>query len=622
MSTATVRRIAGARAMLRIALIVTVVIASQSAVEAATITVTTTADTAAADGFCSLREAIQAANTNAAVNDCGAGASGSDTIAFNISGLGPFIIGVSSALPTITEPIVIDGRTQSGASCAPRNLLIAIAESGAPAGTNGLTLGAGSSGSQVWGVAVQGFDGDGVNFSGIGIRIESSSNLVACSHLGTNLAGNAQASNANGIGIVGGSSNAIGNSTTAGRNVISANGPGGVGVTILGNGISGNVVSGNLIGVGLDGATVIPLAGGGSQLYGVAVYGLDGTVVSTTIGGTNGSPGGACSGACNVISGNDAGIWLQYGTISGTTIKGNHVGTDVSGTLDRGNVGSYGGVVIAGGDSISGTTIGGSASGEGNLVSGNTADGIHIEGGSSLASVTGNRIGTASDGLAALGNGGHGIFILASPNIMIGGPGGAGNLIANNGGDGIAIVGLPPACISKWISHNSIDKNGGLGIDLNNDGPTPNDAGDPDTGPNNLQNFPVLSSATGNASQTTVDGSLNSTAGSFTIELFSSPACDPSGFGEGATFLGSSTVQIIGTDVTFQATIPVAVPAGHVVTATATDGNGDTSEFSSCVAINRLDAQAVPAAGPAGLAALGGLLGLVGIALLLRRNPQ
>src|SRR5690349_9744931 len=79
----------------------------------ATITVTGTGDTIANDGVVTLREAITAANTNADPSgDTTPGDPGPDTIAFNIPGAGVRTIALTSTLPDITEPVVIDGYTQ------------------------------------------------------------------------------------------------------------------------------------------------------------------------------------------------------------------------------------------------------------------------------------------------------------------------------------------------------------------------------------------------------------------------------------------------------------------------------------------------------------------------------
>ncbi len=137
------------------------------------------------------------------------------------------------------------------------------------------------------------------------------------------------------------------------------------------------------------------------------------------------------------------------------------------------------------------------------------------------------------------------------------------------------------------ISGNSIDSNGGLGIDLVSEsggGVTPNDAGDGDDGGNGLQNFPVIQSAVVSSGSTTVSGTLNSLPNSqFSLEFFSNPQCDPSGYGEGANFLGNVTVTTDASgNAAFQATVAPA-PAGSSITATATHlSTGNTSEFSAC----------------------------------------
>src|SRR6185295_16458800 len=113
---------------------------------------------------------------------------------------------------------------------------------------------------------------------------------------------------------------------------------------------------------------------------------------------------------------------------------------------------------------------------------------------------------------------------------------------------------------------------------------TANDNGDGDTGANNLQNFPVLSSAVSSGGNTVLQGNLNSTPGSnFNIQFFSNPACDPSGNGEGQTFLGtaSMTTDAQG-NANINTTLSVAVEPGQTITATATDSANNTSEFSAC----------------------------------------
>ena len=139
------------------------------------------------------------------------------------------------------------------------------------------------------------------------------------------------------------------------------------------------------------------------------------------------------------------------------------------------------------------------------------------------------------------------------------------------------------------IRGNSIHSNSRLGIDLGRAGVTANDLGDVDTGPNNLQNFPVLTAAQGGAT-TRVEGTLNSLAGtSFALDFYANTTANPSGYGEGERYLGSTTVT---TDASGNASFSVellsATLPGEFVTATATDPAGNTSEFSAVFEITNV----------------------------------
>src|SRR5262249_41109390 len=124
----------------------------------------------------------------------------------------------------------------------------------------------------------------------------------------------------------------------------------------------------------------------------------------------------------------------------------------------------------------------------------------------------------------------------------------------------------------------------GLGIDLRGDGVSANDSGDRDSGPNLLQNYPILTDAKSSSSSTTVKGKLDSTPRTtYTIQLFSSATCDPSRFGEGRIFLGSTVLTTNGGgSASLNVTLPGTTTTGDVITATATDPAGNTSEFSNC----------------------------------------
>ena len=129
--------------------------------------------------------------------------------------------------------------------------------------------------------------------------------------------------------------------------------------------------------------------------------------------------------------------------------------------------------------------------------------------------------------------------------------------------------------------------NGGLGIDLGGNGVTANDAGDVDSGANDLLNFPVLTSAVGGTASTAVAGTLNSIPGAtFTIQFFSSASCDASGHGEGEVLEGATTV--VTSSPSGSGSFTVALPrslTGRFVTATTSTSltaGGMTSEFSAC----------------------------------------
>lgn len=205
--------------------------------------------------------------------------------------------------------------------------------------------------------------------------------------------------------------------------------------------------------------------------------------------------------------------------------------------------------------------------------------GIYVLDGSVDVKVQGNQIGTDGSGAADLGNAQAGVYIdqSSSGNTTGGVEVGAGNRIAHNGGDGI----LVGDGIGNAVLGNSTYANRELGIDLGPGGVTPNDALDADGGPNRLQNFPVITSTTGSGGTTTVSETLDSAPGAqYRVEFFANAELDPSGHGEGQTFLASTDVT---TDAGGHVFFSVAVPAsaGTLVSATATDASGNTSEFSN-----------------------------------------
>jgi len=396
--------------------------------------------------------------------------------------------------------------------------------------------------------------------------------LIKGNLIGTNSAGTADAGNVD-TGIAFSGTNLFVGGTTAGeRNVISGNTSG----VFIGGTLTTGTIQGNYIGLGSNGSTII------ANVEGILV----GNVPSALIGGTT-------PGAGNVISGNNQGISI---TSDHVTVQGNFIGTDATGTLDKGN---STGVFIDGSNNL----IGGTTATARNIISGN-GTGILLQDIGTTNPITNNSIknnfiGTDVGGTVALGNSSRGIFLVAGDNNSIGGSASEGNLIAFSNGAGV-IIG---AGIGNRITANSIFSNGFaavgvLGIDLGNNGVTANDTLDGDTGANNLQNFPVITTSTnfGGAS-INIQGTLNSTANAaFQIDFYSNTACDPSGNGEGQTFIGSTNVNTNGSgNASFNVTFNVAVPVGRTITATATDSANNTSEFSACnspTAVEFIDAQA------------------------------
>lgn len=185
---------------------------------------------------------------------------------------------------------------------------------------------------------------------------------------------------------------------------------------------------------------------------------------------------------------------------------------------------------------------------------------------------------TTVTGLVISGFDGHGILLTTAGGNLI-----QGNTLTGNGGDGVRVE----SGTGNTIRNNAIFDNGGLGIDLGGDGVTPNDTADPDGGANDLQNFPTLIRAFPDGGATTIDGWFNSAAETtFTLDFYAGPTCDPSGSGEGESFLGSLevTTDLDGT-ATFRPSFETALAEGQFVTATATDPAGNTSEFSTCARV-------------------------------------
>jgi len=405
-------------------------------------------------------------------------------------------------------------------------------------------------------IAGNGADGIAVNANGLTGHLPTTANVISGNYIGTDSTGSLDLGNAqNGVLLYD-----VTDCLVTG-NVLSGNGGNGVKVLTFNDLAKDNSIIGNRIGTGADGSAAL---GNGGR--GIDVDGARGTRI-----------GGLTEVERNVISANGISGIVLHNIATGTLIQGNLIGTDPTGTIDLGNVNE--GIFI---ENAPDSLVGGPEAGAGNLISGNDGVGVRILDEKATGNrVQGNRIGTASDGTAPLANGGHGVWVRqASGNTIGGETDGAGNTIRHNGADGVYVE----SGIDNAIRRNSIDGNAGLGIDLGEDGPTPNDTGDTDTGANSLQNSPVLAAVRSGGGTTDISGALDGAPETaYVVGFYSSPACDPSGFGEGETWLGEISVT---TDAQghagIAASLPVLLPGGRPVTATTTSPAGDTSEFSAC----------------------------------------
>jgi titin len=523
--------------------------------QAAVVTVTTTADdNTPNDGSVSLREAIQAMNNGSAGGDPDIsnqipGVFGvNDRINFNVSASGQTqTINVggtgNGALPALIRPMTINGYSEPGASMNTLangdNAVVLIQLNGANAGPNadGILVSASGAGSVVTGVDI-------FSFSLNGIELQGGGSSVAGNFVGFNSNGAPAPNHNDGVRISNSNSSTVGGTTPPARNVISGN---------------------DVDGVHIVGSTAAPA--------------------------------------------------------TGNLVQGNFIGTDPSGTRANPN-GCCGRAPLAGAMEISGgnaNTIGGATAAARNVISGN-GSGLDIDNGAEGNVVQGNFIGVGADGVTAVPNMGFGLQVRSSDNLAPpAGPGqanepgasaniiglnpntgfsGLPNVIANNGGDGVAVSdnpcpnnATPVANSGNSILGNSIFANGGAGIHL-----VPGLCG-PTVQPNNLRAAPTITAVTSSASSTTVQGTVSqATAPSMTerVELFSSPVCGASGAGQGQTFIGSTNITTNASgNASFSANLAPVAP-GRVVTATATNLTADpsaqpgsvnlydTSQFSRC----------------------------------------
>jgi CSLREA domain-containing protein len=577
---------------------------------AATLTVNTTDDFddgSCDNTHCSLREAINEANNNP----------GPDTIGFDIPGSPPHVIALSSSpLAPLTDPeTTIDGTTEPDYAGSP---VIEFTWVG-PAPVLERAFQVNASNITIRGLSLTGWhiaicvEGAGVSDvlveeNYIGLRPDGVTDvsggwgiLVTQGAAATQILKNAVAAHQVGIEIVG---TPAPTDTTIKGNLVGTNASGSlvdysygntaVGIAVfqsVNTAVHDNVISGNgtgsagLAGLYINGATDVTVLG---NLVGTDATG-NGAIGNSSMGITITDSGGPTTGVViggpaadqrNVISGNlHHGIWLA--PASDVVIQGNYIGTNASGTAALGNGGE--GIHIGKGTN---NHIGGANPGEGNVISGNAGYGINLDTGSGDNIIQGNLIGPDQSGAGTIGNWGGILLAARVGNVLIGGANpGEGNVISGNTQHGIwfwndnmvaghQIVGNEIADngghgvymkdgFNNTISRNAIHGNGGLGIELDCSG---------SANPNTCLAEPILT----NANAAIAEGTA---CPNCTVEFFFSDH-DPSGHGEGREFI---TDTVAASDGSFSASLDLLLPIATCaqVTATATDGPGNTSEFSA-----------------------------------------
>ncbi|MGI5186306.1 hypothetical protein ACQEVZ_59710 [Dactylosporangium sp. CA-152071] len=415
-------------------------------------------------GAGSLRDAIDMAN----------GSPGLDSITFALPGAGPRVIVPQSDLPAITDPLIIAGYTEPGASPAtattPATLTVVI---NGTFMTTGLTIDADNS--AVSGLVINSVAGAGGDCGGAGICVRGDHNLIRGNYIGTGNAGAVALQNNDSGVIVLGADNQIGGEHPADRNLISGNRLYGVelqgtGTKVLGNRIGSDATGTNALGNGSGGILVngagnqigSDQAGGGNVISGNPGIGLDidngadFTIVHGNLIGVNATAtaalandsgievssnsneiGGFLTGTANVVSGN-TGVGLEVDGIAGSNqIVGNLIGV-APGPMGPADIGNGGDGVWLRSSTVN--SLGTDDAGGGNTISGNDGDGVRVDGNDQ--DIKGNRIGTAigaAGTLVPLPNTGNGITVSADRTIIGGDNTGSANVIGTNRANGIEL---------------------------------------------------------------------------------------------------------------------------------------------------------------------------------------
>jgi len=344
-------------------------------------------------GAGSLRQAILDSNTSVAVFD---------NIQFNIPSNDPGCMGgvctiqPITVLPDITDPVEINGYTQSGSQPNTNGegqglntVLTVVLDGSQTSNADGLTIATSGGGSRIAGLVINLFGTAGI--FGAGINLDNSSdNLIEGNFLGTDPSGTlAQGNQTRGVFITGNSSNNnIGGSDPAVRNLISGNGE--RGIFLLSSAVD-NVIQGNLIGTDISGTIALGNDNG----------------INIQPSSTGNLVGGSQPGEGNVISGNVTDgieiVGFAGSPAMDNLVQGNFIGTDVTGTQPLGNGGN--GISIVGAN-VGPNLIGGTSVSQGNTIAFNQLAGVSVNN-TTGQSILGNSIFENGSLGIELANGGN-----------------------------------------------------------------------------------------------------------------------------------------------------------------------------------------------------------------------
>ncbi len=507
---------------------------------------------------CSLRAAIEEANANA----------GADTIEFNIPGSGVHTISPSTALPAMTEQTTIDGYSQPGSSANtaespnPMNSVLRIELSGDALSAHGYGLAFTAADSVVRGISIFGFSGlSGGMPDSANIYVDAPDFSILGSYVGVRADGMTVGPGDNSLGISGSGNAAgmiVGSALPSDRNIFfSLSESNQSSAIIVGSGLM--TVYGNYFGIGRDGITdFTPEDVGGTGFEGPYSMNMN-LLGSNDFGGS--VIGGPSVGQRNVLSGGTNQLIISS---NGNIVQGNYIGTDYTGQPNPAITNGIGIAAATGTNNL----VGGTNPGEGNVIAGVHGMGVML----ALFHIEEFNFDIPGPQVALLGNAISDIDIYDYP-------------LFGDSNQAIDFIRLTDTSVPADFSPEIFESQG----------PTLNDGGDGDVGPNDLMNFPVLKSAVQSGSGVTVNYDLDVVgadgSGLYRVEFFANDISTIFGYGPGQTYIGSATttnganktvtLNVGSTDLVRKALSATVTP----IDAALSNGHGGTSEFAQNILI-------------------------------------